>query len=84
MKKKKFWSSDLYRKWPDFFRQALYKNEKKKFHNKDLFGIKRRGILCRIQKCKLTSMQNCTQKKLLAKKDTTKKLLFCTFFKFYT
>jgi len=27
MKKKNFWSSDLYRKWPDFFSQALYKSE---------------------------------------------------------
>jgi hypothetical protein len=27
MEKKNFWSSDLYRKWPDFFSQALYKSE---------------------------------------------------------
>jgi len=44
-------------------------------HNKDLLGIKRRRILRRIKKCKLTSVQNCTKKKLWAKKDLKKKYL---------
>jgi hypothetical protein len=53
MAKKEFPSIDLLRVAPDLFGYSLYKGQKKFFHNADLLGIKRRRILCRIQKYKL-------------------------------
>jgi hypothetical protein len=51
--KKVFLSIDKMRIAPDLFGHALYKGQKIFFHNVDLLGIKKRRILCRIQKYKL-------------------------------
>jgi hypothetical protein len=51
--KKEFLSIDLLRVAPDLFGHSLYKGKKFVCHNADLLGIKRRRILCRIQKYKL-------------------------------
>jgi hypothetical protein len=53
MAKKEILSIDLLRVAPDLFGHSLYKGQKFVCHNADLLGIKRRRILCRIQKYKL-------------------------------
>jgi len=76
MAKKNFWSTDLFRKVPEIFGQALqyiiFKREIFFLHNWGILGIKRRRILRRIKKCKLSSEQNRTKKKLWPKKDFKK------------
>jgi hypothetical protein len=54
MKKKLFWSSDLFIIGPDSLGHSLYKGQKILVHNFDFLGIKRRRILRKFQKYKLT------------------------------
>jgi hypothetical protein len=54
MKKKLFSPSDLFIIGPDSLGHSLYKGQKIFVHNFDFLGIKRRRILRRNQKYKLT------------------------------